>query len=176
MTPLRELARGFASGVRRNTTRRAVRRTAPPPAVVRAADEWTEVKDEASGLIYYWNERTDETTALGEPKPGPEGTSAFEGSGSAGGFFFIKELPPCAGAERRGQGGPDVCRSHLTPDPLTCTDDVWVGAPGRVGFPQQEQGGVASGLGGMVAAGAGIGLGHAVVGGIANSIFGGGSE
>jgi len=28
----------------------------------------------------------------------------------------------------------------------------------------------------MVAAGAGIGLGHAVVGGIANSIFGGGSE
>jgi hypothetical protein len=46
-----------------------------------------------------------------------------------------------------------------------------------VGFPVQQQqqgGGIASGLGGMVAAGAGIGLGHAVVGGIMGSMFGGG--
>ena len=50
------------------------------------------------------------------------------------------------------------------------------GAPGRVALVPQQEGGMASGLGGMVAAGAGIGLGHAVVGGIANSIFGGGSE
>jgi hypothetical protein len=27
------------------------------------------VKDEASGKIYYWNTTTDETTALGEPRP-----------------------------------------------------------------------------------------------------------
>ena len=27
----------------------------------------------AAGLVYYWNQRTGETTALGEPKPGPEG-------------------------------------------------------------------------------------------------------
>jgi len=33
---------------------------------------------------------------------------------------------------------------------------------------------MASGLGGMVAAGAGIGLGHAAVGAVASSIFGGG--
>ena len=97
MTPLRELARGFASGVRRSTNRgRAVRRAAPPPAI-RAADQWTEVKDEATGLVYYWNERTDETTALGEPKPGPEGTSAFGGVVLR---HHVGELPPCAAANR----------------------------------------------------------------------------
>jgi hypothetical protein len=53
----------------------------------------------------------------------------------------------------------------------------WGFFAGRVGFPVQQQqqgGGIASGLGGMVAAGAGIGLGHAVVGGIMGSMFGGG--
>jgi len=77
---------------------------------VAKADEWTEARDEASGQIYYWNQRTNETTALGEPKPGPEG--------------------------------------RIVPQ-----------QPGR-----------SVGLGGMVAAGAGIGLGHAVI----NSILGGG--
>lgn len=28
---------------------------------------------EAAGRTYYWNQRTNETTALGEPRPGPEG-------------------------------------------------------------------------------------------------------
>lgn len=72
-----------------------MRRAAPPPAI-RAA-EWTEVKDEATGLVYYWNERTDETTALGEPKPGPEGTSAFGGVSSSSCWGG---LPPCAAANR----------------------------------------------------------------------------
>jgi hypothetical protein len=30
------------------------------------ADAWKEVRDKASGLTYWWNTRTDETTALGE--------------------------------------------------------------------------------------------------------------
>jgi hypothetical protein len=33
------------------------------------ADPWTEVKDEASGLTYWWNQQTDETTHVGAPKP-----------------------------------------------------------------------------------------------------------
>eukprot|EP01041_Mallomonas_annulata_P007283 gene7283-14855_t len=37
----------------------------PPPA----DDPWVEVKDKSSGQIYYWNTQTNETTALGEPKP-----------------------------------------------------------------------------------------------------------
>ena len=32
-------------------------------------DPWVEVKDGASGQIYYWNSKTNATTALGEPKP-----------------------------------------------------------------------------------------------------------
>ena len=32
-----------------------------------------QVKDASSGGVYYWNQATNETTAVGEPKPGPEG-------------------------------------------------------------------------------------------------------
>ena len=41
---------------------------APPPATT-DEDPWVEVKDDATGGIYYWNTKTDETTAVGEPKP-----------------------------------------------------------------------------------------------------------
>ncbi|KAL4426397.1 hypothetical protein ABPG77_004691 [Micractinium sp. CCAP 211/92] len=59
--------------------------TAPPPAqqqqqsnaqLVAKGDEWTEVVHQPTGLTYYWNQRTNETTALGEPKPRPEGRLA----------------------------------------------------------------------------------------------------
>ena len=40
-------------------------KTPPPPANI---DPWEEVKD-AQGNIYYWNTVTDETTAIGEPRP-----------------------------------------------------------------------------------------------------------
>ena len=32
-------------------------------------DDWKEVLDDASGQTYFWNTRTNETTALGDPKP-----------------------------------------------------------------------------------------------------------
>jgi hypothetical protein len=34
------------------------------------------VTDKQSGQIYWWNEDSGETTALGEPRPGPEGRVA----------------------------------------------------------------------------------------------------
>lgn len=39
---------------------------APVPA---AKDSWVEVLDKASGQVYYWNQSTNETTALGAAKP-----------------------------------------------------------------------------------------------------------
>lgn len=51
--------------------KRPARRTPPRPkkAVVPIEESWVSVKDEASGQIYWWNQQTDETTALGAPKP-----------------------------------------------------------------------------------------------------------
>ncbi|CAJ1416171.1 unnamed protein product, partial [Effrenium voratum] len=34
-------------------------------------DDWEEVQD-ATGKSYWWNKKTNETTALGAPKPGPD--------------------------------------------------------------------------------------------------------
>lgn len=76
--------RGMASGGRPRPA--PARRPAPPPAAPAAAQpplppvpvgqEWTEVVHQQTGSTYYWNTRTGETTALGEPRPGPEGRLA----------------------------------------------------------------------------------------------------
>ncbi|CAL5228077.1 g11145 [Coccomyxa viridis] len=42
-------------------------------SVAGSADPWKEVVHKETGQVYYWNKQTNETTALGEPKPGPEG-------------------------------------------------------------------------------------------------------
>ena len=39
---------------------------APPASPVAL---WTEVRDPATGAVYYWNQSTGETTAVGEPRP-----------------------------------------------------------------------------------------------------------
>jgi hypothetical protein len=41
----------------------------PSPVPLDPADAWTEVQDKPSGMIYWWNTVTNETTALGVPKP-----------------------------------------------------------------------------------------------------------
>jgi hypothetical protein len=46
--------------------RRPVGKAAPPPTM---EDTWEEVKDETTGQTYWWNVQTNETTALGAPKP-----------------------------------------------------------------------------------------------------------
>ena len=43
--------------------------TVPPPAPLAVEDAWVEVEDKPSGLKYFWNTETNETTALGAPKP-----------------------------------------------------------------------------------------------------------
>lgn len=49
------------------------RYTKPPgKAVAPAEPKWQPVRT-SNGQLYYWNRLTDETTALGEPRPGSEG-------------------------------------------------------------------------------------------------------
>ena len=76
VAPLRPLATGSGRGrelAAKTRQRRATRTAAEPStaAVVAASaeDPWVEVKDKESGLVYYWNQSTNETTALGDPKP-----------------------------------------------------------------------------------------------------------
>lgn len=59
--------------------RRPVGKAAPPPAL---EDPWEEVKDETTGQTYWWNVHTNETTALGAPKP--MGTTSLAPSQHAG--------------------------------------------------------------------------------------------
>ncbi|KAK3284009.1 hypothetical protein CYMTET_8319 [Cymbomonas tetramitiformis] len=76
-TPGSMMYRGFSSSTRgfKRTSRRTADRTVAKATsvAVQETDEWTPVSDKATGLVYYWNQKTNETTALGEPKPGAEG-------------------------------------------------------------------------------------------------------
>ena len=57
--------RGRGGGGRKKGS--GLAKSGPPPPT--PSDPWEPVKDEATGEIYYWNTITDETTALGDPKP-----------------------------------------------------------------------------------------------------------
>ena len=54
----------------------------PPPPSPSNDDPWMEVTDKSSGLKYFWNTQTNETTALGAPKPGPSTAAVNSSSGS----------------------------------------------------------------------------------------------
>jgi hypothetical protein len=96
---------------------------APPPAPVPVdpKDAWVEVTDKASGQIYFWNTLTNETTALGAPKP----------------------------------AGPTAIAQPQ---------------------PQQQSGGMMSGLGGAMAEGFAWGVGTSVARNVVGSFFGGGGS
>ncbi|KAL6781206.1 hypothetical protein ACKKBG_A10220 [Auxenochlorella protothecoides x Auxenochlorella symbiontica] len=70
--------RWYATGAKRTASAPKTSRRPGLPAVASQpdnalAEEWTSVQDKNSGQLYYWNQKTGETTAIGEPKPGPEG-------------------------------------------------------------------------------------------------------
>lgn len=55
--------------LRRKVPGTATAMSVPAPAPLAVQDAWTEVVDKQSGQIYYWNTVTNETTALGAPRP-----------------------------------------------------------------------------------------------------------
>ena len=59
------------SGGKRGKTlsRKTSARKSSPSEMVPVEQAWVEVPDEASGLTYWWNQQTNETTHLGAPKP-----------------------------------------------------------------------------------------------------------
>ena len=76
-TATRDYAKSARGRVR---GRRGPRGAAPPPA----DDPWEEVRDETTGQTYWWNVQTNETTALGAPKPRLLGTSAGDANAASG--------------------------------------------------------------------------------------------
>ena len=61
-------------GFRNQDTNETTALGAPQPVW---PDPWEEVRDPASGQIYWWNPTTNETTAVGAPKPtSPAGIAA----------------------------------------------------------------------------------------------------
>ena len=90
-------------------------------------DPWTEVKDKESGLTYWWNQQTNETTHLGATKP-----------------TLINELTPPGPAQQQLQTQP-------------------------------QQGGMLSGLGGVMAEGFAFGVGSSIARSAVNAIFDSGS-
>ena len=77
--------RGGRGGGRRGKTGSGsgLAKSGPPPPTPASADPWQEVKDPVSGEIYWWNTITDETTAIGDPKP-TSMTATQNGQGGIG--------------------------------------------------------------------------------------------
>lgn len=84
---------------RKGSSRRPTKTPPKPSAIKPVEDSWIEVVDKPTGQIYYWNQRTDETTALGAPRPnGPTALGQYQeqqpgitsgiGSAMAQGFTF----------------------------------------------------------------------------------------
>jgi len=57
------------SRISRDNNNSLIKARSPPPPKLRLDDAWVEVRDEQSGKMYWWNQVSNETTALDAPKP-----------------------------------------------------------------------------------------------------------
>jgi hypothetical protein len=66
----KEYSREMSSRSRRGAaSRRPPSRSGVPKPALLPEQAWVEVPDQASGLTYWWNQQTNETTHVGAPKP-----------------------------------------------------------------------------------------------------------
>ena len=73
--------REFATKFGRKPVKKIVIKKEAPAPQKTYEESWVSVKDEASGQIYWWNQMTNETTSLGEPKPvGPRAVQPYSGA------------------------------------------------------------------------------------------------
>ena len=112
-----------SGGRTRGRSSRTVERAPPPPAAA-PGDPWVQVKDDASGQAYWWNQETNETTALGEPKPQAGGVVAQapeQGGGVASGlgrvvaegFAFGVGSSIARSMVRSSRFGPTALTAHV---------------------------------------------------------------
>eukprot|EP00441_Pelagodinium_beii_P009252 CAMPEP_0197684006 /NCGR_PEP_ID=MMETSP1338-20131121/98825_1 /TAXON_ID=43686 ORGANISM="Pelagodinium beii, Strain RCC1491" /NCGR_SAMPLE_ID=MMETSP1338 /ASSEMBLY_ACC=CAM_ASM_000754 /LENGTH=196 /DNA_ID=CAMNT_0043265665 /DNA_START=11 /DNA_END=598 /DNA_ORIENTATION=+ len=114
-----------------------------------AEDAWQEVKD-ASGQSYWWNKSTNETTAVGAPKPGPDPWQEVKDA-SGQSYWWNKETN-----QTTAVGSPKP--SALAP-------------PAQAGVPAAG-GGMAGGLGGALMDGLAWGVGTSVASRMMDGILG----
>ena len=72
--PSGSAARALAGSSRRGRSGapdpgRAISRREAPRTPVKQEAQWTRVRDQETGAVYWWNETTDQTTPVGVPKP-----------------------------------------------------------------------------------------------------------
>jgi hypothetical protein len=85
----------FSKVISRKPIRKAIKTTSKSVAAA-APDDWVSVRGESSGQIYWWNQKTDETTVLGAPKP--QGPTAIQN------VQYVAQ-PPSAMSGGMGLGG-----------------------------------------------------------------------
>lgn len=57
------------SRISRDNNKGLIKAKSPPPPTLRLEDAWIEVRDDPTGKMYWWNQVSNETTALNAPKP-----------------------------------------------------------------------------------------------------------
>lgn len=126
------------------------------PSATAVEEDWTEVKD-ASGQVYWWNQRTNETTAVGAPKPGPD---AWQEVKDAHGqvYWWNKETnaTTAVGAPKPSYNAGSGVAAH---------------GQQAVGQPAQQPG-MMGGLGGAMAEGMAWGVGTSVASRMVDGVMG----
>ncbi|CAK0829644.1 unnamed protein product [Prorocentrum cordatum] len=125
---------------------------APPPAT---ADPWQEVADPASGQSYWWNQQTNETTAVGAPRPVPDAWKEVADPASGQSYWWNQQTN-----ETTAVGAPR---------PTAAAAAQAAGVPAAAGG---AGGGMMSGLGGAMAQGMATGVGFSVAGRMMDGIMG----